>query len=478
MRKFGDCIWVPIFQCDAMSKLTQKQQLNQKLNPRQILEATLFQLNSFSMEQRIYQELEKNPLLELSDPSENDLSDTAESSASDSEDFEIDELYSNTDDFELSSSKGVDQDILENTAFNKSNEIDRLKIEIQDLNLNLMQQKIAYDILDNLDQKGYLAIEPILIADRFDIDLSEVVEIQSQIKLLDPPGIASFDIRECLLSQLEFHNYKDSNAYSMIHDYFDDFSKANYEKISSNLEIDKERIKEALDILSNLYLYPLDNTAEIAKETILPDLMMEKRGDDWVISVNDSSMPELILNNKYSNMIDSKKIGSSDRSFIKKNYQGAQIFLDAVKQRNKTMILVMEKISSRQLDYFNSDRKVLKPMILQDIAEDLSIDISTVSRICNGKHVQLPWGIFELRSFFSEGVKMKDGSFISNTILKEDIINIIRDESVVKPLKDEDITEILNNKGYDIARRTVTKYRDKINIPNYTLRKKIKGLQK
>ena len=193
-----------------MSKLIQKQQLNQKLNPRQILEATLFQLNSFSLEQRIYQELEKNPLLELSEPPENDLIDTADSSASDSEEFEIDELYSNTDDFELSSSKGVDRDILENTAFNKSNEIDRLKIEIEDLNLSSTQQKIAYDILDNLDQKGYLAIEPILIADRFDIDLIEVVEIQNQIKLLDPPGIASFDIRECLLSQLEFHNYKDS----------------------------------------------------------------------------------------------------------------------------------------------------------------------------------------------------------------------------------------------------------------------------
>ena len=477
MKRFADYIWDLIFQCKTMNKLTQKQQLKQKLNPRQILEATLFQLNSFSIEQRIYQELEKNPLLELSETPENDISDNVDSS-SDSEDFEIEELYSNTDDFELLGSKGVDQEMLENTAFNKNNEIDRLKAEIQDLNLGEMHQKIAYDILDNLDQKGYLAIEPILIADRFDVDLTEVAKIQSQIKLLDPPGVGSFDIRECLLSQLDFHNYKDSNAYSMIHDYFDDFSKANYEKISNHLEIDKEKIKEALDILSNLYLYPLDNTNEIAKETILPDLIMEKRGDNWVISINDSSMPELILNNKYSSMMDNDKIGSSDKSFIKKNYQGAQIFLDAIRQRNKTMIMVMEKISFRQFDYFNSDQKVLKPMILQDIAEDLSIDISTVSRICNGKYVQLPWGIFELRSFFSEGVKMKDGSFVSNTILKEDIIGIIKNESIDRPLKDEEVTEILNEKGYDIARRTVSKYRDRINIPNYTLRKKIKGLHR
>ena len=460
-----------------MSKLSQKQQLNQKLNPRQILEATLFQLNSFSLEQRIYKELEKNPLLELLDPPDNDLGDNSDDD-SESEDFEIDELYSNTDDFELSGSKGTKQDILESTAFNKNDEVDRLKIEIGDLNLSEINQKIAYDIIDNLDSKGYLAIEPVLIADRFDVAISKVIEIQNQIKLLEPPGIGSFDIRECLLSQLEFHSYKDSSAYSIIRDYFDDFSKANYDQISNNLNIDKESIKEALDILSNLYLYPLDNTSEMAKETILPDLMMEKRSDDWVVSINDSSMPELILNDKYSSMIDNDKIAKSDKSFIKKNYQGAQIFLDAIKQRNKTMIRVMEKIIRRQSEYFNSDHKVLKPMILQDIAEDLNVDISTISRICNGKYVQLPWGIFELRFFFSEGVKMKDGSFISNTVLKGDIVSIIESESIDKPFKDEEITQILIKKGYDIARRTVTKYRDKINIPNYTLRKKIKGLQR
>ena len=142
------------------------------------------------------------------------------------------------------------------------------------------------------------------------------------------------------------------------------------------------------------------------------------------------------------------------------------------------MIRVMEKISLRQLDYFNSDPKILKPMILQDIAQDLDIDISTVSRICNGKYVQLPWGIFELRSFFSEGVKMKDGSFISNTMLKGDIVDIIENESLDRPFKDEEIAKLLAERGYDIARRTVTKYRDKINIPNYTIRKKIKGLQR
>ena len=458
-----------------MSRIEQKQQLHQKLNPKQILEASLFQLNAFSLEQRIYHELEKNPLLELSD----DLNDSSSEEIQEEEDdFEFDELYSNTDDFELSKNQRSKQDMLESTAANKRDQLDFLKDQIKDLNLNTLREKVAYDIVENLDQKGYLAIEPILIADRFDMNIDEVMDIQKQIRLLDPPGVSSLDIRECLLSQLESHSYNNSDAFRIISDHFKDFSKANYDKISKDLNISKDQIKEALEIISNLYLYPADNVDQAAKETILPDLIMEKREGEWVISVNDSSTPELILNKKYTDMIKDKKIASKTKTFIKKNYQSAEFFLSAIKQRNKTMIRVMEQISRRQSNYFNSDKKVLKPMILKDIAQDIDMDISTVSRICNGKYVQLPWGIFELRFFFNEGVKLKDGSVISSTVLDQDIIQIINNESISQPLKDEEIGKILNEKGYEIARRTISKYREKLNIPSSLIRKKIKGLKK
>tara|TARA_Y100000996_G_scaffold196018_1_gene153764 strand:+ start:81 stop:698 length:618 start_codon:yes stop_codon:yes gene_type:complete len=204
---------------------------------------------------------------------------------------------------------------------------------------------------------------------------------------------------------------------------------------------------------------------------------MDKRNNQWVISVNDGTVPELVLNSKYSDLLKDKKIVSETQSFIKKNYNNAVIFLDAIKQRKKTMIAVMHQIVLSQNAFFNSDKKILNPMILKDIANSLSIDISTVSRICNGKYVQLPWGIFEMRSFFSEGVKMKNGEVISNTVLKEDILKIINNESYKKPLRDQDIVKLLDARGYQIARRTVSKYREKLNIPNSTIRKRIKALQ-
>ena len=459
-----------------MVKIAQTQNLNQKLSPQQILQAKLFQLNSFSLEQRLYQEMEKNPLLELSDPIV-EVDEEQDPELEESQDFEIDELYSNTDDFELGYSKGGMGDSIESVNSPKNDIADDLREQLKDLNLSSLDFKIASEIIENLDPKGYLSIEPVLLADRFSVDEEYIVRLKNKINLLNPPGIASLNIRECLLSQLISHEYSDSNAFRIINDFFEDFSKANYDNIADKLKISKQDIKEALDVISNLYLYPGDGIVGLSKSTIIPDLMMEKRNDDWVISVNDGTIPELILNSKYSDLLKDKKVVSKTRSFIKKNYRDAVMFLDAIRQRKKTMISVMRVIVSNQDSFFNSDKKTLNPMILKDIAQALDIDISTVSRICNGKYVQLPWGIFELRSFFSEGVKMKDGRVISNTVLKEDVLEIIKNESYEAPLRDEDIVSLLDQRGYQIARRTVSKYREKLNIPNFTVRKRIKALQ-
>ena len=459
-----------------MSKISQTQDLNQKLSPQQILQAKLFQLNSFALEQRLYQEIERNPLLELPDAAV-DTNDEQEPETSDLDDFEIEELYSNTDDFELGDQNKSIEDFVDNIKSEKNDIIDNIKDQLKDLNLKTLDYKIAIEIIDNIDSKGYLSIEPILIADRFSVDENYVNEIKGKINLLNPPGVASSNIKECLASQLIFHNYQDSNAFLIINDYFDDFSSANYDYIASELNISKEDIKDALDTISNLYLYPGDGSFDLSKSTIVPDLMMDKRNGQWIISVNDSTMPELILNSKYSDLLKDKKVVPKTQSFIKKNFNSAIMFLDAIKQRKKTMVAVMHEIVLSQDSFFNSDKKILNPMILKDIASSLSIDISTVSRICNGKYVQLPWGIYEMRSFFNEGVKMKNGQVISNTVLKEDILNIINSESYKKPLRDQDIVKLLDSKGYKIARRTISKYREKLNIPNSTIRKRIKALQ-
>ncbi|MAV64487.1 MAG: RNA polymerase sigma-54 factor [Candidatus Marinimicrobia bacterium] len=458
-----------------MVKINQRQELKQKLSPKQILQAKLFQLNTFSIEQRIYKELEKNPVLEIAEPSDDTPIDEGDSS---SEDFEVEELYSNTDDFELYTINTKDKSYIDSIDFDKKDLRDLLKDQIRDMGMSLMNQQIAYEIIDNLDQKGYLGIEPILIADRFNVALDCVNDVKSKIMLLDPAGVASLNIRECLLSQLKFQNHSNSIAFRIISDFFEDFSKANYDRICSGLNISKNDVKEAFDIISGLYLYPGDGMINLDKGTIIPDLIVERREESWVIMVNDSSIPEVILNKRYSDMLRDKSMRSNAKTFIKKNYNQAKMFLDAINERKKTMVAVMNAIIVNQIDFFDTDNKVLRPMLIKDLAKDLNLDISTISRICNGKYVQLPWGIFELRFFFNEGVKMKDGGIVSNTLLKSDIQTIINQESSDKPLRDSDIVKELDIKGYKIARRTVTKYREALNIPNSIVRKKIKGLQK
>ena len=320
-----------------MSKLQQKQELQQKLSPQQLLQARLFQLNTFSLEQHIYHELEKNPLLELSDPIDEESDyDNKEDDISD--DFEIDELYSSTDDFELPSSYKSEKQNFENFNIDKKNTIDNLKEQLRDLNLSELNMQVAHEIVGNLDSKGYLSIDPNLIADRYNMDINKIINIKDKIRLLDPPGMASSNIRECLLSQLIFHDFQDSNAYQIIDQYFEEFSKANYSIIQDKLEISKDQIKESLDIISNLSLYPGDGINNLAKETILPDLIMEKRDNLWVISTNDGLIPEVILNAKYSDMIDDKKVASKTKTFIKNHYQNATLFLDAIRERKKTII--------------------------------------------------------------------------------------------------------------------------------------------
>ena len=201
-----------------MSKISQTQDLNQKLSPQQILQAKLFQLNSFALEQRLYQEIERNPLLELPDAAV-DTNDEQEPENSDLDDFEIEELYSNTDDFELGDQSKSIEDFVDNIKSEKNDIIDNIKDQLKDLHLKTLDYKIAMEIIDNIDSKGYLSIEPILIADRFSVDENYVNEIKCKINLLNPPGVASNNIKECLASKLIFHNYQDSNAFIIINDF-------------------------------------------------------------------------------------------------------------------------------------------------------------------------------------------------------------------------------------------------------------------
>ena len=228
-----------------------------------------------------------------------------------------------------------------------------------------------------------------------------------------------------------------------------------------------------MDTIASLNPKPGGGLENIAKDNVIPDITVQDNNGKFTISINDSMFPELIISKDYKNMFSDKKHTSEINTFIKKKIESANWFIDAINQRKKTMLLVMESIIKHQPDFFRYDNRQLKPMILKDVAEDINMDISTISRVTNGKFVQLPYGIFELKYFFSEGIKMKSGKIVSNTIIKEKIKYIIISEDKKNPLGDDKIMRLLHKEGYEIARRTVTKYREKMKIPVGRLRKEI-----
>ena len=456
-------------------KSKQSQVQTQKLSPRQIIQANIIQLNSTLLEQRIIKELEENPTLEIMDESaesddnmlDNDDSDEQET------DFDWDELDSDSDRFEFP--QGVSQDspdsIISNQASPKTLS-DKIKEQLQDINISDNEMIIAYEIIGNLDDDGYFKIEPILIADRLGKEESEVLSVLKMIQALEPPGIASRNLRECLLAQIDEDT--ETTAYRIIDECFDEFISKKYEKICDKVSCDNEELLLAEECIKRKNPKPGDGLLLGEHEVIVPDIIMIKREEKWIIQLNDGSIYDLKVNEKYLKMLDDKKLEKKTRKFIKEKTESANWFIEAIRQRKETIINVMNCILSRQIDVLENESFDLKPMILKDIAEDLDIDISTVSRATKGKYVQFPWGVYELKDFFSESIPMEGGGEVSNTIVKNRIKEIIDTEDKANPLNDQSITNILIGEGYIIARRTVSKYRDMLQIPKSKLRRELK----
>ena len=472
-----------------MSKLSQKLELGQKLTPQQVLQANILQLNTTLLEQRILQELEENPALEMAELDEKPIEQNQEESEekdesememdepireldekTDETDFEWEELMGDPDEFDYSSiDKPEKQEHFEIPIKSEKSLSEKLNEQLIDLNLTDIQLKISEELIGNIDDSGYLTIETVLVADRMGIDEAEVLEVLHIIMSLDPPGIGARDLRECLLAQVE--DISDTLTYRVLDKYFDDFANRRYQKIMDNLDCTEEELKSVMEDVAQLNPNPGDALNETVKEFILPDITCYYEKGEWVISINDSTLPEVRINDNYLNILEDYKDRSEVRQFVKGKLDSAKWFIEAINQRRDTMRTVMAAIIHKQPNFFNSDKRELTPMILKDIAEDLKLDISTISRVTNGKYVQLPFGIYELKEFFSEGIKNKDGDMISNTVVKNRLKEIIDEEDKTSPFGDEELALKLQNEGFQIARRTVAKYREQLKIPVSRLRK-------
>ena len=445
----------------------------QKLSPQQILQANIMQLTNSLLEQRIVKELEDNPTLEIVDPiDEDDENQNEADNNQESElEFDWDELDSDSDRFELVKPNSESTDFIFTNHSTPKTLNDRIKDQLIDINLSEEYMNIAYEIIGNIDDDGYFKIEPILVADRLGVSELEVHSVLDIIKSLDPKGIASKNLKECISLQIDKKKYP--LAYNIIKNCYEDFISKRYEKICKDLNCSMIELKDSIEVIKKINPKPGDGLPAGDNEFIIPDIMVEKRDNDWVIQMNDQSMYELRVSKEYSKMLDSKSLDMAAKKFIKRKTESANWFIDAIKQRKRTILEIMNVIIQKQEIMFREEKFELRPMILKDIADELDIDISTVSRASNGKYVQLPWGIFEIRDFFSESIKTKSGKEVSNTVVKNRIKDIIADEDKSNPYDDQSIVSILESEDYIVARRTVSKYRSLMGIAKSKLRREI-----
>jgi len=450
-----------------MQRLQQKLSQKQILAPRQILLAKLLQLNIVNLEQKILNELETNPILEEIQR-EDDTPISSDESDRDTLDVSFD-----ADEIEPRSLFQYSPDNVELPQKYQTDFIEELVSQLDIHGLSEFEHTIAEEILWNLDDRGYFTIELSLIADRLNTDEENVEKTLKLVQHLEPLGIASRDLRECLMIQLE--DKIDSLAYRIVSNHLDDFSNKRYEALQTKLGCTEDELAEAKEIIIHLNPRPGEGKIASKEEIVIPDLIVRERDGDWSIQTYDSGLPELRISPDYIGLLEEgAQISTDARKYLKEQSDSANWFIEAIKQRRNTLIRVTKTIIDKQPQFFSGETKDLHPMKLQDIADEIEMDISTISRSTRGKYVDTSFGVFELKSFFTESAQKQSGEIISTNLIKQVLKEIIVNENKKKPYNDEKLADKLQAVGYNIARRTVAKYREQLNYPVARLRRELK----
>jgi RNA polymerase sigma-54 factor len=495
-----------------MLKQQLSQKLLQKLSPQQIQFIKLLQLSTQDFEQRVEQEMMENPALETGkDADEGDFNqadtespkddfedadtDTEKEDAFDDGDlFDLDDYMggdSDGDGFHLYEESGGDEDRKELPIASTSSFREQLLEQIQASVHDEHESVLAEQLIGSIEEDGYLRrplsaiVNDLAFAMNEETTVEELEKILHKVQALEPAGIAARTLQECLLLQLK---RKDKNLHpevnlsiKIINDHFEDFIKKHYEKMLRQLKVKEEELKDAILLITKLNPKPGDSSMNIKTQYIVPDFIIVDNDEKLEVMLNGRNAPDLRVSRNYLDTLKSYDRSQSNNKqiketvqFIKQKLDGAKWFIDSIKQRQNTLLLTMNAILQYQYEYFlTGDETKLKPMILKDIADEVGLDVSTVSRVANSKYVQTDFGIISLKFFFSEGITTDDGEEVSNREVKKILQDAIEGEDKSKPLPDERLMEILKEKGYNIARRTVAKYREQLNIPVARLRKQI-----
>ena len=487
-----------------MLKQSLQQKLLQKLSPQQIQLMKLLQVPTLELEARIKQELEANPALEEGAEREEvqDELDRDEQEASEAlEDFDFDEyLDDETPDYQLSvRNHGADVEDRDIPLGSGATFRELLSDQLGLLDIALETRALAEHLIGHLDDDGYLRrdldsiVNDLAFTQGIDVPRSALEQSLEVVQALDPAGVGARDLQECLQLQVTRKRQDKSaddprqvalsRAALLLEEHYEAFTKKHYDKLQSALEIEEDDLRTALDELTRLNPKPGNAGSESSRVVhhVIPDFLLSVDGEDVVLQLNGRNAPELRISRTYREMMDTySQGGKQDKAtrealtFVKQKVDAAKWFVDAIAQRQQTLTKTMQAIVEHQRAYFLSGDEVdLKPMILKDIADRIGMDISTVSRVANSKYVQTPYGTLSLKSFFSEGIATDSGEEVSSREVKKILQDAIAEEDKRKPLSDEKLGVLLNAKGYNIARRTVAKYREQLGIPVARLRKEL-----
>ncbi|OQB32025.1 MAG: RNA polymerase sigma-54 factor [Bacteroidetes bacterium ADurb.Bin174] len=493
-----------------MLRQTLEQKLQQRLSPAQIQVIKMLEIPTLEMEERIRQELEENPALEEgrdeADKEDNfeednfeedDLNDDLNDDAGKDE-IDLEEYMSDDDipDYRLRTNNVSKDDKREDIPFSIGTTFhDYLREQLGWQKLTEHERQLGEYVIGNIDDGGYLSrsveaiVDDIVFYAGIVTTEEEVSKIVSVVQKFDPAGVGAFTLQECLRLQLERKSGNPTVALALevVNNYFEEFSRKHYEKIQKALDIDEDELRDVISEITRLNPKPGNawggDLMEKSMSVIVPDFILEREDDKFVVHLNNSNIPELRVNRTYNELFRKYQDNKSAREdkklkdavmFAKQKVDSARWFIDAIKQRQETLLTTMQAIVNYQYEFFlEGDDVYLKPMILKDIADMTGYDISTISRVSNSKYVQTEFGVYPIKYFFSESMTTDSGEEVSTREIKKILQECVDQEDKSKPLNDEALAALLKTKGYNIARRTVAKYREQLNIPVSRLRKEL-----
>lgn len=461
-------------------KQTQELKLVQKLSPLQIQTIKLIEMPAQDLEQYIRKELEENPVLEEESTSKDSVS-LSEYKEDDS--IPRYKLYVNN--------QGRDETPQRDSFSVKESFTQSLLEQLGYQRLDEHQKAVAAFIICSLDERGYLVrdieslVDDMSFRANIETDADEILHLLSIIQTFEPTGVGARDLRECLLLQIDTLSPGPAreNARRILTDFYPDFTAKHFDRIRSRMGLSQDDLKAAIAKICKLNPSPggqIDDTYNDRAQQVVPDFLLEYSGDDFELTMPRFNIPDLRVSRKYEAIMergsepDASRSDKEAASFARKKLESAKWFVEAVKQRHNTLMTTMRAILDYQHDYFmDGDEASLRPMVLKDIAEITGFDISTISRVVNSKYIETPFGIYSLKYFFSEGMENADGEEVSTRELKKVLRELVDAENKSKPLTDDELVEMMTERGYKVARRTIAKYRDQLKIPKARLRKEL-----